>query len=81
VHDPPKTSISLREGICCKTISTSSPHRAEENTMDKFDHSFYLPMWTKEELGIANKQFQLGLSSSGALENVWWTCTLGTDNG
>jgi len=59
VHDPPKASIALREGICCKTIITSSPHRAEENTMDKFDHSFYLPMWAKEELGIANKQFQI----------------------
>jgi len=72
VHDPPKAGIALREGILCKTIITSSPHRAEENTMDKFEHSFYLPMWTKEELVIANNQFQLGLGSE-ELEERWKT--------
>jgi len=60
VHDPPKAGIALQEEICCNTVITSSPHRAEENTMDKFDLKFYMPMWTKEELGIANTKFQLG---------------------
>ena len=70
VHDPPKTGISLRVGICCKRIISSSPHRAEANTMDKFDHKFYLPMWSKEELGIANKRFQLCISPV-ELEERW----------
>jgi len=38
--------------------------------MHKFGLKFYMPMWTKEELRIANKKFQLGLSPE-ELEERW----------
>ena len=54
VHDPPRAGINIREGIQCKVLITSSPHRGAENSLKNKSRERYMPMWSYAELEAAN---------------------------
>ena len=62
VHDPPRAGINIREGIQCKVLVVSSPHRGAENSLKNRSRERYMPTWSFAELKAANDSIELGLS-------------------
>lgn len=62
VHDPPRAGINIREGIQCKLLVVSSPHRGAENSLKNKSRKRYMPTWSYAELKAANENCGQGLS-------------------
>ena len=70
VHDPPRAGINIREGVQCKLLVVSSPHRGAENSLKNKSRKRYMPTWSYAELQAANDTIDLGLSED-VLRTRW----------
>jgi hypothetical protein len=72
VHDPPKNGIDIREGVRCKVLVVSSPHRGAKNALKNNQLMLYMPPWSHAELKAGNERLGVGLSDD-VLEDRWKT--------